>query len=30
MAAPRFLVPAGVGEQMRDNYHYSQGVGSAT
>lgn len=26
MAAPRFLVPAGVGEQMRDNYHYSQGV----
>jgi enamine deaminase RidA (YjgF/YER057c/UK114 family) len=26
MAAPRFLVPAGVGEHMRDNYHYSQGV----
>jgi enamine deaminase RidA (YjgF/YER057c/UK114 family) len=26
MPAPRFLVPAGVGEQMRDNYHYSQGV----
>jgi enamine deaminase RidA (YjgF/YER057c/UK114 family) len=26
MAAPRFLVPAGVGEQMCDNYHYSQGV----
>ena len=26
MPTPRFLVPAGVGEQMRDNYHYSQGV----
>jgi enamine deaminase RidA (YjgF/YER057c/UK114 family) len=26
MPAPRFLVPAGVGEHMRDNYHYSQGV----
>jgi enamine deaminase RidA (YjgF/YER057c/UK114 family) len=26
MATPRFLVPAGVGEQMRDLYHYSQGV----
>ena len=26
MARPRFLVPAGVGEHMRDNYHYSQGV----
>ena len=26
MPAPRFLVPAGVGQQMRDNYHYSQGV----
>lgn len=23
---PRFLVPKGVGEHMRDNYHYSQGV----
>lgn len=23
---PRFLVPQGVGEHMRDNYHYSQGV----
>lgn len=22
----RFLVPKGVGEHMRDNYHYSQGV----
>jgi enamine deaminase RidA (YjgF/YER057c/UK114 family) len=22
----RFLVPQGVGEHMRDNYHYSQGV----
>jgi enamine deaminase RidA (YjgF/YER057c/UK114 family) len=26
MPTPRFLVPKGVGEQMRDNYHYSQGV----
>ena len=26
MATPRFLVPQGVGEHMRDNYHYSQGV----
>ena len=26
MPTPRFLVPAGVGEHMRDNYHYSQGV----
>lgn len=26
MAARRFLVPQGVGEHMRDNYHYSQGV----
>ena len=26
MAAPRFLVPKGYGEFMRDNYHYSQGV----
>ncbi len=26
MPAPRFLVPKGVSEQMRDNYHYSQGV----
>ena len=26
MATPRFLVPTGVGEQMRDLYHYSQGV----
>jgi enamine deaminase RidA (YjgF/YER057c/UK114 family) len=26
MAAPRFLVPKGYGEFMRDTYHYSQGV----
>jgi enamine deaminase RidA (YjgF/YER057c/UK114 family) len=26
MAQPRFLVPKGYGEFMRDNYHYSQGV----
>lgn len=26
MATPRFLVPKGYGEFMRDNYHYSQGV----
>jgi enamine deaminase RidA (YjgF/YER057c/UK114 family) len=26
MPTPRFLVPKGVGEQMRDNFHYSQGV----
>jgi enamine deaminase RidA (YjgF/YER057c/UK114 family) len=26
MTAPRFLVPKGYGELMRDNYHYSQGV----
>jgi enamine deaminase RidA (YjgF/YER057c/UK114 family) len=26
MPTPRFLVPKGVGEQMRDSYHYSQGV----
>lgn len=26
MAAPRFLVPKGYGEVMRDTYHYSQGV----
>lgn len=26
MAEPRFLVPKGYGEHMRDNYHYSQGV----
>lgn len=26
MPDPRFLVPKGVGEHMRDNYHYSQGV----
>jgi enamine deaminase RidA (YjgF/YER057c/UK114 family) len=26
MAEPRFLVPAGYGEYMRENYHYSQGV----
>jgi enamine deaminase RidA (YjgF/YER057c/UK114 family) len=26
MNEPRWLVPSGVGEHMRDNYHYSQGV----
>ena len=26
MAEPRFLVPKGYGEFMRDTYHYSQGV----
>jgi enamine deaminase RidA (YjgF/YER057c/UK114 family) len=26
LAKPIFIVPKGVGEQMRDNYHYSQGV----
>jgi enamine deaminase RidA (YjgF/YER057c/UK114 family) len=26
MATPRFVVPKGYGEHMRDNYHYSQGV----
>jgi enamine deaminase RidA (YjgF/YER057c/UK114 family) len=26
MTEPRWLVPKGVGEHMRDNYHYSQGV----
>jgi len=26
MAVPKFLVPKGYGEFMRDNYHYSQGV----
>jgi enamine deaminase RidA (YjgF/YER057c/UK114 family) len=26
MTAPRFLVPKGYGEFMRDTYHYSQGV----
>lgn len=26
MAAPRFFVPKGYGEFMRDTYHYSQGV----
>jgi enamine deaminase RidA (YjgF/YER057c/UK114 family) len=26
MTDPRWLVPAGVGEHLRDNYHYSQGV----
>jgi enamine deaminase RidA (YjgF/YER057c/UK114 family) len=26
MTDRRWLVPAGVGEHMRDNYHYSQGV----
>src|SRR4051812_222482 len=26
MATPRFLVPKGYGEFMRDTYHYSQGV----
>jgi len=26
MTKPQFLVPAGVGEHMRDNFHYSQGV----
>jgi enamine deaminase RidA (YjgF/YER057c/UK114 family) len=26
MPTPKFLVPPGYGEFMRDNYHYSQGV----
>jgi enamine deaminase RidA (YjgF/YER057c/UK114 family) len=26
MARPTYIVPKGVGEHMRDNYHYSQGV----
>jgi enamine deaminase RidA (YjgF/YER057c/UK114 family) len=26
MPRPVFIVPKGVGEHMRDNYHYSQGV----
>jgi enamine deaminase RidA (YjgF/YER057c/UK114 family) len=26
VAKPIFIVPKGVGETMRDNYHYSQGV----